>query len=356
MRAALFSVGRMPLLDAGLPLYTPPGGREMAFCFIYSPNHKILGRILYSLVLISLINVGPSFGQQPPRPQLDPAGLKELISLASLRVSEYKARFKDLTADEEQKVEEYESEGKLKRQRRIVSDLIIYQSQLDTSVTVEYRYVRAVDGVPVAKREERLVNLFGRLAKADSVKKELDRINRESRRYDLGYSIYGLTLNQGLPLSEYARASFKFTVAGREQINGRNVIVLQYQQVAQIPEEMVKLSLPSALKGAELLYRGRLWLDAETAQLWREEQEVTLQPPSLAHPLIYMRFEFDYVSSGFGILTPQRIVAMTYNNGRTGADKVPELLLGGKVTFEYSGFRRFDVSSPDASLDPPAKP
>ena len=328
----------------------------MAFCFIYSPNHKILGRILYSLVLISLINVGPSFGQQPPRPQLDPAGLKELISLASLRVSEYKARFKDLTADEEQKVEEYESEGKLKRQRRIVSDLIIYQSQLDTSVTVEYRYVRAVDGVPVAKREERLVNLFGRLAKADSVKKELDRINRESRRYDLGYSIYGLTLNQGLPLSEYARASFKFTVAGREQINGRNVIVLQYQQVAQIPEEMVKLSLPSALKGAELLYRGRLWLDAETAQLWREEQEVTLQPPSLAHPLIYMRFEFDYVSSGFGILTPQRIVAMTYNNGRTGADKVPELLLGGKVTFEYSGFRRFDVSSPDASLDPPAKP
>jgi hypothetical protein len=316
----------------------------------------MLGRILYSLVLISLINAGPSFGQQPPRPQLDPVGLKELISLAGLRVSEYKARFKDLTADEEQKVEEYESEGKLKRQRRIVSDLIIYQSQLDTSVTVEYRYVRAVDGVAVAKREERLVKLFDRLAKADSVKKELDRINRESRRYDLGYSVYGLTLNQGLPLSEKARASFQFTVAGREQINGRNVIVLQYQQVAQIPEETVKLSLPSALKGSELLYRGRLWLDAETAQLWREEQEMTLKLPSLAHPLIWIRFEFDYVSSSFGILTPRRIVAMTYNNGRMGADKVPELLLGGKVTFEYSGFRRFDVGSPDASLDPPAKP
>jgi hypothetical protein len=126
--------------------------------------------------------------------------------------------------------------------------------------------------------------------------------------------------------------------------------------VAQIPEETVKLSLPSALKGAVPLYRGRLWLDAETAQLWREEQEMTLKLPSLAHPLIWMRFEFDYVGSSFGILTPQRIVAITYSNGRTGAGNVPELLLGGKVTFEYSGFRRFDVSLPDASLDPPAKP
>jgi hypothetical protein len=316
----------------------------------------MLRRLLYLLVLLSLTNTAPSFGQQPPPPQLDPAKLKELISLAGLRVSEYKARFKDLTADEEQKVEEYESEGKLKRQQRIVSDLIIYQSQLDPSMTVEYRYVRAVDGVAVAKREERLVNLFKKLAKADSVTKELDRISRESRRYDHRYSLYGLTLNQGFPLSEKARASFQFTVAGREQLNGREVIVLQYQQVAPIPEQTVKLSLPSALKGTELLYRGRLWLDAETAQLWREAQEWTLKHSSLPQPLIWMRFEFDYVSSSFGMLTPHRIVAMTYDRGRMGANNVLELMLGGKVTFEYSGFRRFDVSSPDASLNPPAKP
>jgi hypothetical protein len=346
----------MALLDAGLPLYTSPKGRAMAFYLVFSPTHKMLGRILYSLVLISLINAVPSFGQQPSPPQLYPAGLKELISLAGLRVSEYKARFKDLTADEEQKVEEYDGEGKLKRQRRIVSDLLIYQSQLDTSLTAEYRNVRVVDGVALAKREARLVKLFDRLAKADSVKKELDRINRESQRYDLGYSSQGLTLNQGFPLIEKNRASFQFTVAGREQINGRDVIVLQYRQVAQIPEQTVKLSLPSVLKGAELLHRGRLWLDAETAQLWREEQEMTLKLPSLAHHLIWMRFEFDYVGSSFGILTPQRIVRMTYGRGRTGTGNVPELLLSGKVTFEYSGFRRFDVSSPDALLNPPAKP
>jgi hypothetical protein len=97
-------------------------------------------------------------------------------------------------------------------------------------------------------------------------------------------------------------------------------------------------------------------LDAETARLWREEREVTLQHPSLSRPLIFMRFEFEYAGSNFGILTPHRIVFSTYNKGGMGADKVPELRLGGKVTFKYSGFRRFDINSPDASIAPPAKP
>lgn len=317
----------------------------------------MLSRILYLLVLLSLSNAVPSFGQQQPaQSQPKPAELEELIRRASLSVSEYKTRFKDLTADEEQKIEEYDGEGKLKRQRRIVSELVIYQSQLDTSLAAEYRNVRSVDGVAVAKREERLVNLFGRLAKADSVKKELDRISRESRRYDLESSLYGMTLNQGELLDESLRASFRFTSAGREQVNGREVVVIQYQQVAQNPHITFKLSLPPALKGVEPLYRGRLWVDAETAQLWREEREWTLRHPSFSRPLIFMRFEFDYASSRFGILTPQRIVVSTYSKGRTGADKLPELLLGGKLTFNYGDFRRFDVTSQDASPNSPAKP
>jgi hypothetical protein len=328
----------------------------IAFYLVFSPTQKMLRRVLYILVLLSLMNTSLSFAQQPPRPQLGPAEVQELIRRASLRVSEYKAKFKDLTADEEQKAEEYDGEGKLKKRRLIVSELVIYQSQLDTSQTAEYRYVREVDGVAVAKREERLVNLFNRLAKADSVKKELDRISRESQRYNHRYSTHGLTLNQGELLGERVRSSLQFTDAGRELVNGREVIVLQYQQVAQSPEASFKLSLPSALKGAEPLFRGRLWLDAETAQIWREERDVTLRHSSWNPPLLLWRFEFEYVGSSFGILTPQRIVWSIYDRGRTRADKLPELLLGGKVTFEYSSFRHFNVSSPDATLNPPAKP
>jgi hypothetical protein len=66
--------------------------------------------------------------------------------------------------------------------------------------------------------------------------------------------------------------------------------------------------------------------------------------------------DLDYADSRFGFLTPQRIVISTYNHGRTGADKKPELLLGGKITFEYGAFIRFVVDTPDASITPPAKP
>src|SRR6185503_10382800 len=134
----------------------------------------------------------------------DPATteLNDLVRRAALGMSEYKARFKDLTAEEEQKVEEYDSEGKLERQRRIASDLVIYQSQLDPTQMVEYRDVKSVDGVAIKKREARLMSLLNKTAKADSVKKELERINRESSRYDLGFSFYGMTLHQGQPLDE----------------------------------------------------------------------------------------------------------------------------------------------------------
>jgi hypothetical protein len=311
-------------------------------------------RIFYLLVFLSLIGTGPSFGQQPA--QTEP-GLKDLIRRASLSMSEYKARFKDLTAEEEQHVEEYDAHGKVTKQRRIASDLVIYQSQLDPSLMVEYRDVKSVDGVAIKKREARLVSLLNKSAKADSVKKELDRIYRESRRYDLGNSFYGMTLYQGLPLEEKAREAFQFKLAGREQANGHDAIVLEYQQVSQTAQFTSDLkSLPAPLKGAEAFYRGRLWLDAETTQIRREVRELTLRLASLRDPLVLYKFDLDYADSRFGFLAPQRIVITLNTRGRIGADKKPETLLGGKITFEYGAFTRFNVETPDAALDSPAKP
>jgi hypothetical protein len=97
-------------------------------------------------------------------------------------------------------------------------------------------------------------------------------------------------------------------------------------------------------------------LDAETAQIRRELRELTLQLPSLSHPLVFYRFDLDYADSRFGFLTPQRLVITYYSRGRTGADKKPELLLGARTTFEYGTFIRFAVDSPDASIEPPKKP
>jgi len=313
----------------------------------------MLKHILRSLVLLSFIGPGASFSQQPTPAAPDAAQTAELLRKARIRRAEYREGFKDLTAEETQRIEEYGNEG-LKRRREVVSDLIIYQSQLNNSFMAEYRNVRAVDGKAVAGRERRVEQLFGRLARADTARKELERITRESSRYDLDYSADGLTIHQGLPLEERAAPYYRFTVAGREQIDGRDTIVVDYQQVAKDPEQQIKLSLPGKLKGAEALYRGRLWLDHDTARLRREVREWTLHHPSLAVPLIFMKFEFSYADSRFGILTPTRIVFSSYTRGRDGAGGAPELLLGGKVVFEYGGFRRFDVAPPDPRLDAPA--
>ena len=302
------------------------------------------------VLLVVLITTGPSLAQQP-----DP-DVKELISRAALSVGEYQTKFKDLTAEEDQIVQEYDAQGKVEKQRRIESDLFIYQSQLDPTQMVEYRDVKAVDGKAVKKREARLVNLVNKSAKADSVKKELDRINRESSRYDLGFSFYGMTLNPGMLLGENLRDAIKFTFAGREQVSGHDVIVVDYQQVSQTPHINLHLDLPTPLKGSEPLHRGRLWLDAETAQIRREVREFTLRPPSVNRPLVLIRYEFEYADSRFGFLTPKRIVITNFSRGRTGADNKPEALLGGKITFEYGAFTRFDVETPDATVAPPDKP
>jgi hypothetical protein len=329
----------------------------MIFHVANYPTHKMLKRVLCSLAFLLLTNTNISFAQQPPKPPLDQAELNELIRRAGIRVNEYKAKFKDLTAEEEQIVEEFDAQGKLEKQRRIASDLFIYQSQLDSNEMFEYRDVKSVDGVAVKKREARLVSLLTKATKATSVKKEFDRILRESQRYDLGNSFYGMTLNQGLPLEENLREAFQFKLAGRAQVNGHDAIVLEYQQVLQTPGLNFDLKhLPGPLKGAVAFFRGRLWLDAETAQIRREVREVTLRLPSLDHPLMFHRFDLDYADSRFGFLTPRRIGITYYGRGRLGADKKPITLVGAKTTFEYGAFIRFAVDSPDATIEPPKKP
>jgi hypothetical protein len=312
----------------------------------------MLKDILRLLFALSFLAPGPSFGRQSAPQASDAAAPPELIGKAGERKREYRERFKDLTAEETQRVEEYGPEG-LKRRREIVSDIIIYQSRIDGSSAAEYRNVRLVDGKEVAGRDRRVEQLFGRLAKADSRRKELERIHRESRRYDLNYSAYGLTLNQADVLDESLRPSFRFTVVGGERIDGHDVIVVRYEQVSQNPSLTTKVSLPGRLKGAEPLFRGRLWLDRETSRLRREERELTLKHPSLAAPLTYQKFEFSYADSRFDILTPARITFSTYDRGRDLAGGGAELSLGGRVVFEYREFRRFSVDAPEHQLDAP---
>lgn len=286
------------------------------------------------------------YGQnaEPPPPTAFTETRREsLLNSAFARTVEYRTKFKDLTAEEKQTIELYDTFGGLLRSRRIVSDFVVYQSQLDSSLVTEYRNVREVDSVPVAGRQERVVKLFERLSKANSVSKELERLDEEGSRYDLNYSVKGLTLNQGMALQPDVRSAFKFEVTGYEKINGHDMVVVAYTQVAQHPKLKFRFSLPAIPKSSEPKCRGRLWLDSTSAQIWREEREVTVQIPSVKEPLVLMRLEINYSPSQFQILVPERITFVTLGTVKLDNGKVASSSIGGRVTFEYNGFTRFEV-------------
>src|SRR5262245_46627073 len=153
----------------------------------------ILARI-FLVVGASLSCSDLALGQEKTESTLTPAQLEELLDKASALSDKYKTLFRDLTAEEKRVFELYKNTGELNTRRQTVSDLIVYSSQRDPNQVAEYRNIREVDGKPVKKQLERVEKLFDRVSKADSPGKELDRINRESARYDLDTRFTGYTI------------------------------------------------------------------------------------------------------------------------------------------------------------------
>lgn len=276
--------------------------------------------------------------------------VEQTIGAASGRTGEYFRLFKDLTAEETKTVEQFRSSGDVSRRRRIVSDLIIYRSLLDNGSIAEYRDVREVDGEPVENRQERVLALFTKQASQKSVRDELKRISREGSRYDLDYTVSGLTVAQGLPLQPWARSFFDFAIAGRERIGDRTVLVVSYTQAVPNPRFGFDVSLPSEFRGVSPMYRGTLWIDAVTAHVWREVREVTVHPSGQQAPVTVQRMEFDYTASRFGVPLPKRIVFSSLMKFDRQASGALETRLQYRLTFEYGPFKQFTTSSDEGQI------
>lgn len=318
-------------------LTRPPDGHPAAFYLLHTL------RYLAIIVLVSTAALPCAGRQTTGVPSADQIRLEQMLGDAGARVADYVSLFKDLTAEETKTVERVRESGEASRRRQIVSDLIVYRSVLDNGSMAEYRDVRTVDGAPVEGRQERVVALFERQSRSGSVREELARVNREGSRYDLDRTVGGLTIAQGLPLQPWARSFFDFTLAGQERVGGRDTIVVAYQQAVPNPRFGFDFSLPSELKRAAPLYRGRLWLDAETHQVLREVREVAVQS------VVIQRTEFEYAQSRFGIALPTRIVFSTFQRfGRNDAG--PTSSLDYRITFAYGPFRRFTTSSDEGEI------
>lgn len=305
-----------------------------------------------ALLFVFCLSLKSARAQQPSLPappnQSAPtqASLEQIWTQFMARADEYEATFKNLSAEETKVVEEYTPSGELTKQHRLLSDLVVYQSPRDTRKTAEYRDTRVVDGKPVTNHGDHALKLLTAAAKTDSIEKELNRINDESRKYDFHAHYGGFTIHQGGPFRKW-RDYFDCTLIGQEQISGHDVVVLRYRQTTPLPETQAKISLPADMANQQAMQRGRFWLDLRTFQLWREEKEWTARHPAVAEPLVLVHQEMTYAPSSFGILVPQRFVFDSFHI-RLQKTGPPVLTLSGRTTYTYGAFKRFDVTGEES--------
>jgi len=277
------------------------------------------------LVVITLSVITGAGSQERAASLVTPlqADIDVLVTHFVTTAEKYQKVFLNLTAEETRLVEIFDQSGRLDKRREIVSDLVVYEPSRDSAETTEYRDVRSVDGKPIKKQGTRALDLLRQASQSNSIKKELEIINRESGRYDLNYRLIGATNQYGLMLQK--REKFRVEWAGRDQVGGHDVVVLDYQQLAPSREGFN----PEAFKlfGFSTIFsRGRLWIDAATSQLRQERWELAGIHPALREPVTFLRREATYTESPFGILVPESVAFDWYWPSKHTKNELPSLL------------------------------
>ena len=284
----------------------------------------------------------------PPQADID-----VLVTRYQATAEEYHKVFLNLTAEETRLVEVFDQSGRLGKRREIVSDLVVYQPPQDSNgKTTEYRDVRSVDGKPITKRSGRALDLLRLASKSNSIKKELEMIDRESTRYDLNYRFSGLTDLSVVLLRD--RQKFRIEWVGRDQVGGHEVAVLDYQEIAPNRDNPDK-SIYEQYGFSASFTRGRLWLDVTTSQLRRERWEFTGIHPALPQPVTVMSVEATHTESRFGILVPERVEFDFYMPAKQKKNQPPAFFRSAHGTCTYREFQQFEVAT-QQTIGTPAPP
>jgi hypothetical protein len=132
--------------------------------------------------------------QVPATPPV--ADVDQVVTRFIESADQYHRTFRNLTAEETRLNEVFHQDGRLRRRREIMADLLVYVSARAPEYAVEYRDVKAVDGKAIENRGGRVLDLIRRAQNAGSAEQELRLINRESQRYDFDVHVAGLTIGQ----------------------------------------------------------------------------------------------------------------------------------------------------------------
>ena len=316
------------------------------------------------IALITALTVMAVFAQTPSpmptvqsSPQVSPTpvvSLATILTEAEKQTANYRETFKDLLAIEKKAFEKYDKTGDLKDETVIESNFFVYQSSKDEKTSSELRNVVKVDEKLVPDSQARADRFLAELQKTTTVERELEKIQDEGLRYDKTVEISGLTLYEAIALLNNLRPVFDFKLLGTENYQSREVYVVSYQQSKKSPfitvnerkskEQGIKVdfdvSLPGSLKKTDTFLRGKLWIDAQTFQIWREERQLVVQT---AAPVIAQETIFEYQPSDYGILVPKKITFLQNSIKKADKDNEFTALKNTRVNFDYSKFRKTNV-------------
>lgn len=281
------------------------------------------------------------------------ASLATIVDGAAKQTESYRETFKNLVATENKFFERYGSGGEVREQMNVESVFLVYESPKDKRVSSEVRNVVKVNGKSIPAGESMSDEFFAELRKEKTLESELKRIQKESSRYDKTLEVYGLTLNKAIILSENLRPYFDFKLAGKENYQGNDVYVVAYRQTRQSPFITLNsgssagpgqasldfsLDVPNSLKKSEVFLSGKLWIDAKTFRVWREERRLSIQTES---PIPLVETVFEYQPSDFEILVPKRISLNT--NAVKKKDGTYAAVKDTHLDLEYSKFKKSNV-------------
>lgn len=223
------------------------------------------------------------------------ASLETIITEAAKQSFNYRETFKNLLATETKTFERYKSNGEAVEQTNVESLFLVYESPKDKRVSSEVRNVVKVNGNLIPESESRSDEFFAELKKQKTLESELERIQKEGSKYDKTLEVSGLTLNEAIVLSENLRSFFDFQLMGKENYQGNEVYIIGYRQMRKSPFITLNsnaaanpsepnlgfnLDVPNALRKSDVFLRGKLWIDAKTFEVRREERQLNIQAES----------------------------------------------------------------------------
>lgn len=303
---------------------------------------KLSFAVVYSLILV----IGVLAQTTPP-------SLEEVLSEAEKQTANYQETFRNLLAVETKTFVDYDNNQQEKKRNTVESDFLVYQSSKNNKISFELRNVKNVDGKPIPNSNTNSDTFFAELSKTSTLRSELDKLQKSGSKYDKTLDVSGMTLYEGIILSNNLRPFFDFKLEGMEQNNGQEVYLVSYRQnkispfIAingkdvdlNNPSLSFNIDIPGGMKKEDVFLRGKMWIDAKTFQIWREERELFVH--SAAEPVVLLSTVLDYQTSDYGILVPKQIT-LTTNQSRKKDGKyitVKDFM----IIFDYSKFRKTET-------------